>query len=145
MRKLLQKFAEWQRRRRLVALTAAAFAAMPLAACDTSTSLAQIATTIQATCNFVVSYESVIPIVVSLVSSFDATAGAAATVATSVATQVIQEVCGAVTVAQAQGAAPAAPAADARVGAAPPSLTVVVNGVPITGTLVSTPVSRAKK
>lgn len=134
MNKVLAMIADWRRRRQIVMATAAAFAVMPLAACDTSTNLAQITATIQQSCGFVTSYQSIVPIIVSLIGDFNAGAGAAATVATATATQVIQEVCGAVQVAKASGKAPS----DERVAAsvAPPALTVVVNGVPITGTLV---------
>jgi hypothetical protein len=137
MTKLYKYLVERVRRARVLAAFGIGVAVMPLAACDTNTNLAQIAATIQQTCGFVTSYQNLVPIVVSLIGTFDAGAGAAATVATATATQIIQEVCGAVQVAKASGKAPAPMAADARVKAgAPETLTVVVNGVPVNGTLV---------
>lgn len=134
MKKIFLQLAERARRARVMAAFGIGVAAMPLAACDTNTNLAQIAATIQQTCGFVTNYQNLVPIVVSLIGTFDAGAGAAATVATATATQIIQEVCGAVQVAKASGKAPSEEKVAAS--AAPPPLTVVVNGVPVTGTLV---------
>jgi hypothetical protein len=109
--------------------------AIGLAACNGETvALGDIATEVQKQYGYVVTYQSIAKVVISLVSGFDTTASAAATVADGVASSVVNSICGAVkTTRETIAAAP--PGADA-LAAAPTPLSVTVNGVKIDGFLV---------
>ena len=125
-------------RRLLVAQVGAALA---LAACDTTTTssatVAQILATIQNSCGFVTTAEAIIPVILSVLSTFNAAAGLGATVANDVAKQVVDAVCMAV-----KDKAPAPATLNA---AASPNVTVVVNGVPVTGHIVGPKTLKAKE
>ena len=123
-------------RRKLLASVAALAPVGLFAACSAQqaqTTIANIVAAIQTGCNFVISSESAIAVVVSYVSSFNAAAGAAAQVAEAIGTEVVNAVCGAV---MASTAAATSKEALAR-GAATPGqqITVIVNGVPVTGVI----------
>jgi hypothetical protein len=115
--------------------------AIGLAACDGKTvALGDIATEVQKQCGYVVTYQSIAKVVVSLVSGFDANAGAAATVADNVASSVVISICGAVK-ATGQTIAASPPGSEVPAGAqaavnAPTPLSVTVNGAKVDGFLV---------
>ena len=112
----------------------AAFAMLiGLAACDGKTiALGDIAGEVQKQCGYVVTYQSIAKVVVTLVAGFDANAGSAATVAEGVANSVVASVCNAVR----SSGAKVTPAGAEAVAAVPTPLTVTVNGVKIDGYLV---------
>jgi len=109
-------------------LLLASAAALPLAACDADVALQQIVATIQKDCGFLTTWQNIASVVVTIVTTFDASAGAAATVATQVANQVVMSVCNAFKAAE----KPQGPLS----GGEPPKVTVIVNGVPVTGVVV---------
>jgi hypothetical protein len=116
-------------RRKAILLAAAAF---PVAACSTTptvvtTTIAQILADIQEQCQYVTSWQAIAQVITTLVANFNSAAGAAAQVVSTVATQVENMVCAAVMQAQ---------TADEPRATAPATLTVVVNGVRVTGTIV---------
>jgi hypothetical protein len=120
--------------RRKAMMASIAALAFPLAGCDTGTTtsgatVAQILATIQNSCGFVTTAEAIIPVILSLLSTFNAAAGLGATVANNVAQQVVEAVCMAV-----KDKAPAP--ATLNAATSPGAVTVVVNGVPVTGHMV---------
>jgi hypothetical protein len=115
--------------RRLMLTQTAAIALVGCNGESSNATVAQILATIQTMCGFVTTAEAIIPVILSLLSTFNAAAGLGAQVATGVAQQVVEAVCNAV-----KEKAPQAATADRA--AAPGAITVVVNGVPVTGHLV---------
>jgi hypothetical protein len=121
-------------RRRDFLKTASLAAVMPImASCGTNTTgsvtIQSILDFVKASCGFVINdVNSVVGVIVSIVGTFNADLGAGAAVAVSLATNVENMICSAVTAFKAQ--------AQAERRATPGMVTVVVNGVPVKGTLV---------
>ena len=102
--------------------------ALSLLACSGSNtvSLDQIVAQIQKTCGFVTSVEDVAKVIVTLVSGFDPTSAGGIPVAADIAMKVVDGVCTAV---NAKAPTPTPQTAQA----APPQVSVVVNGVLVNG------------
>lgn len=117
--------------RRRILISSVAVLVLPLAECaQAQTTLQQIVADIQKACNFLTSWQNVAAVVVTVISGFNAAAGAAASVAIGVAQQVESMVCAAV---MAKVAANSQVASEnVTVGS---TVTVVVNGVPVVGTI----------
>lgn len=110
---------------------------LALAACNQSSTttpaeqvtvtLSQVQADIKAACGFVPTISSIVAVASTVVTSIDPAAGAAATIAVGVGTSVTKAICDAVN----------AQTASAKEGAAKPgsTITVTVNGKPVTGTL----------
>jgi hypothetical protein len=116
-------------RRKLMLLAAAA---IPFAACSTAqatTTIAEIIVAIQSTCGFATTTQNIANVIATIISGFNAAAGAATQVAVSVATQIENQICAAVMTAVTASSEPRATAPGS-------SLTVTVNGVQVTGTIV---------
>jgi hypothetical protein len=114
------------------ALLAALLPAGAFAACSTAqatTTIAAILGAIQATCGFATTTQNIADVIATVIAGFSATAGAATQVAVAVATQIENQICAAVMAA-------AQPAAEPRALAPGSTLTVIVNGVQVTGTVV---------
>ncbi len=93
--------------------------------------LADVQAQIKNACNFVPTISSIVAVASTVVSSIDPAAGAAATIAAAVGNTVAKSICDAV---NAQVAASADKQAAPKPGA---TVTVVVNGKPVTGTMAS--------
>jgi hypothetical protein len=109
-----------------------AVAAIPVAACSTAqatTTIAEIIVAIQSTCGFATTTQNIANVIATVISGFNAAAGAATQVAVAVATQIENQICAAVMAA-------AQPAGEPRALAPGSTLTVIVNGVQVTGTVV---------
>jgi hypothetical protein len=117
-------------RRKAILLAAAA---LPAAACSTAQAtitIAEIIVAIQSTCGFATTTQNIANVIATVISGFNAAAGAATQVAVAVATQIENQICAAVMSA-------AQPAAGEPRALAPGStLTITVNGVQVTGTVV---------
>lgn len=89
----------------------------------------QVQADIKKACNFVPTIASIVAVASTVVSSIDPAAGAAATIGVEVGSNVTKAICDAVNAQQAASAdKPAAP----KPGS---TITVTVNGKPVTGTL----------
>jgi hypothetical protein len=95
----------------------------------TTLTLADVQTQIKNACHFVPTISSIVAVASTVVTSIDPAAGAAATIAAAVGNTVAKAICDAV---NAQVAASADKQAAPKPGS---TLTVVVNGKPVTGTM----------
>jgi hypothetical protein len=114
------------------AILAALLPAGAFAACSTAqatTTIAEIIVAIQSTCGFATTTQNIAQVIATIISGFNAAAGAATQVAVSVATQIENQICAAVMTAVSASAEP-------RAAAPGSTLTVTVNGVQVTGTIV---------
>lgn len=118
------------------AVIPAATAAIALASCGAQAeqTIAQIIAAIQTGCGILLGpngVNSVISVVLTILTSFNPTLGGAATVPVAIAEQVEKMICDAFMVAKASTSPSAA--APPAVGS---TITVQVNGVPVTGTIL---------